>query len=365
MSSYLDFASTSPLASSVMGQLDSLSQNWMNPSSVYAGGRDNRRVIENVRRDLAELINCDPDEIIFTSGGSESNALAIYGFLKKHPDFQFVPSTIEHSSVLEWIEEYPEFELLHVDGDGLVNLEQVSRLKKNSLISCMMVNNEIGTIEPVKELCAKAHAGNHIVHADAIQAFGKIPINVKDLDVDLMSFSGHKIGSIRGVGFLYVRKGIELASLIKGTQEQGLRGGTYNDLAIKTLGLALEDINYDHQFGIRSKRNYLLNLLLEDSRIHLNGSLENRIASNLNIRIDGIPIGGQEIVELMNEYRYCISAGSACHAGDNRPSHVLKAIGLSDEQARQSIRITIGQATPVYELERFVQDLFKVLNMFV
>lgn len=369
---YLDYAATSPLSPSVIGQLDGISQTWMNPSSVYTGATYNRDVIENVRNKVAKEINADPEEIIFTSGGSESNALAIKGFLDAHPQICFAPSAIEHTSVLGWFDNVlRQDKTIPVGRDGVIDLEFVENMKPNKnkefqryLISVCMVNNEIGTVEPIKELVEIAHKNNHIVHVDAVQAFGKMPIDVKELDVDMMSISGHKIGSIEGVGVLYVKKDVRLATQIQGTQESGKRGGTYNHLAIKSLGLALDDIDYSQSDAIRAKRNFLMNLLLENPHIRLNGDVSHRNDNNINICIRDIRIDAHSIVELMNQYGFLISAGSACHSGSNYPSHVLKAIGLNDEDALHSIRITIGYETSVRDLEAFADRLFNLIDLY-
>ena len=265
---YLDYAATHPLSKSVVSRLDSLSCIWFNPSSVYGIGAYNREVIENVRKKVATEINAEPEEIIFVSSGSEANALAIDGFLKENNKYnKCYCSNIDHASILN----NPLCEpLLKADEDGVINAKEI---KEDVFYSVMMCNNEIGTYQPIKEIAEKVHELGGVIHVDAVQAFGKIPIDVKYLDVDMMSISGHKIGSIRGVGVLYVKKGINISPIIYGTQENGLRGGTYNDLAIKTLGLAIEDINYDEETVIRSRRDYLLKLLYEIPGVGLNGKL--------------------------------------------------------------------------------------------
>lgn len=368
---YLDYAATAPITPSVRGLLDFLSQVWVNPSSIYPEGKYNRKLIEDVRKRVAEEINAEPEEIIFTSGGSESNALAIKGFLEANEGYAFAPTTIEHSSVLGHYSSERGDVMIPVTPDGVIALDFVHGMKPNRrkngrkyLFSCNMCNNEIGTYQPISELAQLAHLYGDIVHVDAVQAFGKIKIDVKAIDVDMLSISGHKIGSIRGVGVLYVKKGINLKPLIVGTQEQGLRGGTENDLAIKSLGFALDDVDYRAETAIRAKRDYLMGLLLADRRLKLNGSFEVRNSNNLNIRYCGVNLTGQQIVTILGEAGFFVSAGSACHSGDNTPSHVLKAIGLTDEQATNSIRITIGNDTRVYELEEFAHELIRIMDMY-
>lgn len=355
---YLDYASTSPLAKSVCGKLDSLGWNWFNPSSSYGAGAYNKYVIEEVRKKVAESINAEPEEIIFTSSGSEANALAIDGFLKANDKFSICHcSNIEHSSIYDNLNCVPS---IKVDKDGVVDLRTLPQ--SESFCSVMMCNNELGTYQPIQKIADIIHSTGGILHVDAVQVYGKIGIDVKVIDVDMMTISGHKIGSLRGVGVLYVKKGIKLSPIVYGTQETALRGGTYNDLAIKTLGLAINDIDYKKDLEVRSKRDFLLKELLNIKQVHLNGGLETRNASNLNIRISGLNIESQQIVSLLDELGFMVSGGSACHSYSSMPSHVLKAIGLSDAQAKSSIRITIGKETSIQELKDFVEALKYVIK---
>ena len=357
---YLDHAATAPLSKSVQGQLDVLYTMYYNASSAYGFGAYNKMVVENVRKKIADMINAEPEEIIFTSCGSEANALAIDGFLKANEGFEAVCSNIEHASILN----NPNIKnIIKCDSNGLINPDDFENVK-NSLISVMMVNNEIGTEQPIKQIIEIAHKNGNIVHTDAVQAFGKVKIDVKYMDLDMMSVSGHKIGSARGVGFLYVKKGIKIAPIIYGEQENELRGGTYNDFAIKTLGLAIDDIDYKIEDVLTSRRNYLLDKLLDIDGVHLNGSIFNRIASNINVRINNIDVDAQQLVALLDESGFQVSAGSACHAGDPAPSYVLKAIGLTDDEASHSIRITIGAENTLEDLDRFVECLIGIVNMY-
>lgn len=356
---YLDYASTSPLSQSFLGKLDILAIDWSNPSSLYGSGHYNKHVIEKTREKIANMINAEPEEIIFTSSGSEANALAIDGFLKANKDYEAICSNIEHASI------YNNPNVLHalrVDEKGFVSPALLEN-HEHKLVSVMMVNNEIGTYQPIKDIVEIAHKNGCIVHTDAVQAFGKTEIDVKYLDVDMMSISGHKVGSLRGVGALYVKKGIKLAPIIYGEQENGLRGSTYNDFAIKSLSNALNDVNYDDLIGIKSKRTFLLNRLMKNEHIRLNGSLDMRAESNINIRIKDISISGMQIVELLDEAGFEVSSGSACHSSSAKPSHVLKAIGLSDEDALHSIRITIGKETSVQNLIDFADALENIIEM--
>ncbi len=363
---YLDYSATSPPSPSVQrGLRYELLENWFNASSTYAAGRSNKEQIEIVRRSIAKEINCDPEEIVFTSGGSEANALAIDGYkksqLKKGNSVKVACSAIEHSSIME---NSNINEVLMVDSDGLLIKEAVERSDSN-LFSVMMVNNEIGVCQPIKEIADHVHSKGALLHVDCVQAFGKYKIDVKYLGIDMASFSGHKIGSLKGVGFLYVRKGIELEPIIYGMQEQGLRGGTYNDFAIKSLGLAIEDIDYNKETVIRSRRDFLMKKIKEEiPNVRINGSLLSRNSSNINITFNKLNVTGEQLVGLLNEQGWMISQGSACHSGMATPSHVLKAIGLSDEEAVHTIRITLGIDNVVQDLEDFVDALKFVVNQF-
>lgn len=220
--------------------------------------------------------------------------------------------------------------------------------------TCMYVNNEIGTIQPVKDIANIAHGKKMLFHTDAVQAVGHIPINVKDLNCDMLSASAHKFGGPKGVGFLYIKNGIELNSLIKGgKQEFSKRGGTENILGIVAMAAALEDAvehMEERNEHIKYLRGKLLDKLLQIPGAYLNGSLENRVPSNINIRFSGV--SGARLVTLCSLYGIYISSGSACNEGISEPSHVLKSIGLSDEEALSSIRITLGHTNTEQEIDQ-------------
>ena len=350
---YLDYGATSPISKSVKNRLESLSGAFSNPSAIYKTGLYNKKNIEEVRRLLAKEINANPDEIIFTSSGSESNALAIDGFLKQNKKYKYCYcSNIEHASILKNENCKP---IVMVDSYGIIKLNMIN---KDGFYSIMMCNNEIGTLQPIKEVSKIIHDLGGVLHVDAVQCFGKQKIDVKDLGIDMMSISGHKIGSIRGVGALYVKRGIKISPIIYGTQENNLRGGTYNDLAIKTLGLAISDINYNEDTNVKGKRDYLLNNLLKHPEIKLNGHLLDRNSNNINIQVNDLYVNGAQLVTILDEdYGIQISHGSACHSYSEVPSYVLKAIGLSDKQAANSIRITLGRDTTL-------KDISYVLKVF-
>ena len=331
-----------------------------NPSSAYEFGRKSRLLIEDARERIAKCINAKPEEIYFTSGGSEANTWALY---RK----DVLASNIEHHSV----DADAKF---RVDNYGIVDLGAFSRSIENYsemvwdmfdiAVSCAMVNNEIGTIQPIKQIVHEAHEYHAQCHVDAVQAIGHIPVDVKELGIDLLSAAGHKFGAPKGVGFLYIKSGVAVDKLIHGgKQENGMRGSTENTLGIVSMAAALEDAvehMEERNAYIKSLRDKMLEKLLEIPGSHLNGSLENRVVSNINIRFDGI--SGQQLVALCDLYGICISTGSACNEGMPTPSHVLKAIGLSDEEALNSIRITIGHTNTEEEINQAANIIIKLVE---
>lgn len=350
---YLDNAATAPICEAAKKAIIEHLDDYGNPSSSYEFGHKSLMLIEDARERIANCINAEPNEIFFTSGGSEANTWAL------NNENYSLSSRIEHHSVHTSYKN-------PVDNHGMVITNILNKYMewRIPLVSFMFVNNEIGTIQPIKELISCAHQGGALFHTDAVQAIGHIPIDVKELNVDMLSASGHKFGAPKGVGFLYVKNGIKMHPLIHGgKQEQGVRGGTENVLGIIAMAAALDDsIVYieERNAYIKSLRDKLLLALLSINGVHLNGSLENRIVSNINIRIDGVK--GQDVVALADQYGICISAGSACNEGNAEPSHVLKAIGLTDEEALSSIRITLGYENTKEEID-YCCDIFpKIIN---
>lgn len=229
----------------------------------------------------------------------------------------------------------------------------------------MLVNNEIGTIQPVKEISEIMHNSNGVVFSDLTAAVGHIPVDVRDLGVDIACFSGHKVGALKGIGVLYIRKGIKISGIMYGHQEQGIRPGTYNYLAIKSLGAAIDEVNLDYQSEIINLCDWLFAQLWNiDNNIRLNGSLSNRIASNLNLCISDIDIDNQQLVGLLDMNGFIVSAGSACSSGLKKPSHVLKAIGLSDDEVNHSIRITLGNDITKDNVDAFADCLGNIIQMY-
>lgn len=362
---YLDNAAITKVKPEVMDTVINIMQNnWANASSSYEFGLESARILQNTKEKIAKEINCSAEEIIITSCGSESNSLALDGFLKKNHEYgkKFYCSSIEHSSILDNPNAKP---VIFCDNYGFLKEKWIKEMH-NSLVSIQFANSEIGTIQNIKEAVKILHSNNCIVHTDAVAAFGKFPIDVKDLDIDMLTATGQKIGSVCGASFLYVKKGIRLSPIIYGTQNDNLRGGTYNILAIAALGKAIDLIDYDSEKEIIHKRDYLLDKLLSNNNITLNGTSDkkHRLQNNINVCIHDTELNSQQLIAMLDMFGYCCSSGSACHSGSAEPSKVLINIGISEENALKSLRITISEENTYEELDMFYNDFKNILEQF-
>ena len=351
---YFDNSATTRIKEAVLTEMfPYLSREYGNPSSLYSIGRKSKRAIEEARKRVASLINCKPEEIYFTSCGSESDNTALKGiaYANKNKGKHIITSKIEHPAILHSCQnlESKGFEVtyLDVDKDGFVNLQTLENSIRQDtiLISVMFANNEIGTIEPIEEIAKIAHKHGIIFHTDAVQACGNIPIDVQKMDIDMLSLSGHKIYAPKGIGALYVKKGIEFERFMDGGhQEKNKRSGTENVAEIVALGKACEiaEKNMEqYQNKLRKLRDYCLEKMKKSfSNIHINGTMEKRLPGNINISFEGQD--ATELLYKLDEMGICASGGSACSSGDNSPSHVLTAIGLPSELAKGAIRFTFG-----------------------
>lgn len=355
---YLDYAATTPICEPAKKAIIESLNYFGNPSSIHEFGRQSQVLIENARERIARCINADPGEIYFTSGGSEANTLALNN--RRYS----ASSKFEHHSVVS------DWQKISITKDGFIKSHKLNNMLSEwwdipfTVMSCMYVNNEIGTIQPIKELSTIAHRYGILLHTDAVQAMPYIHIDVKDLGCDMLSASGHKFGAPKGVGFLYANERSRIKPIIKGgKQENGIRPGTENILGILSMATALEDtVEHMDEYNehIKSLRDKLLEKLLQIPGAHLNGSIENRIPGNINIRFDGV--SGSRLVSLCSLYGVYISAGSACNEGIPEPSHVLKAIGLSDEEALNSVRITLGHQTTEEEIDIAADIITSLVN---
>jgi cysteine desulfurase len=371
---YLDNAATTPVDKKVLeAMLPYYSDIFGNPSSLHSHGQEAKKAIEEAREKVAKALGADFDEIYFTSGGSESDNWALKGvaYALKEKGNHIITTEIEHHAVLNTCR-YLEKEgfkvtYLPVDEYGLVKPEDLKKAitDKTILVSIMFANNEIGTIEPIEELVKIAHEKNVYFHTDAVQAVGNIPIDVKKLDVDLLSLSAHKIYGPKGVGALYIKKGVKIHSLIQGgTQERNRRAGTENVPGIVGLGEAIELItkNLDsHINKLTFLRDKLINGILEKiPYTRLNGHPTKRLPGNVNVSFEFID--GESLILNLDMAGICASSGSACTSGSLEPSHVLLAIGLSKELARGSLRLTIGKDNTEEDIDKVLEALPQIVK---
>lgn len=370
---YLDNAATTKLSKDAYDVMcKCLQDNYANPSSMHRLGRNSRKIVEESRKVIADALGVDKEEIIFTSGATEADNMAIMGVCKanriKKSDSNvghIITTKIEHKAVLNTCRHLEnigyEVTYLDVDENGLLSLDSVENsIKDNTiLISVMSVNNEIGTIMPINEIGKLAHSRNILFHTDAVQGFGKISIDIDN--IDLMSISGHKIQASKGVGVLYKRKGIEFEkSIFGGTQEYGIRPGTENVAGIASMGVAVKNIIDEFNSGInieiRKKRDYLLeNIINKLDGVEINGDLYRRVANNINISIEGVE--GVVLVDQLSRDGIFVSTGSACNASIIEPSYVLKALNKDDEIALSSIRMTLDKNITYEDLDYVVEKI--------
>ncbi|MDR0931112.1 MAG: cysteine desulfurase NifS [Clostridiales bacterium] len=376
---YLDNAATTPLRSEVLeAMMPFLTEEFGNPSAQFCPvAQFARAAIDNARVELASCLNAKPDEIFFTSGGTESDNWAIKGvaFANKFgataQKNHIITTTIEHHAVSHTCEYLSKmgFDItyLQVDSEGLVNPDDLENAitDKTCLVTIIHANNEIGTVQDIKKLAEIAHKHDVIFHTDSVQSTGHLPIDVKDLGVDLLSMSGHKFRGPKGTGVLYVKKGTKLHNFAHGgAQENNKRAGTENVPGIvgisKALCLALEELPEESK-RLTKLRDYLIETILK--RIpgsHLNGHLTQRLPNNVNVRFDNIE--GESILLLLSTRGICASSGSACASASLDPSHVLLAIGLPHEKAHGSLRLSLGDSTTKEDIDYTIDSLCEIVE---
>ncbi|MEG1433600.1 cysteine desulfurase NifS [Eubacterium sp.] len=371
---YLDNAATTPVDERVLPEMiPYFSEYYGNPSSVYQEGHEAKRAVENARRQVADIIGADPKEVYFTAGGSESDNWAIKGVARKNrkKGNHIITTTIEHHAVLHTCQtlEREGFEVtyLPVDEYGLISLEDLKAAIRDEtiLVSIMFANNEIGTVEPIKAIAEIVKPKGIIFHTDAVQALGNIPLDVKDLNVDLMSLSSHKIYGPKGVGALYIRKGVPIENLIDGgAQERRRRAGTENTPAIVGFGKAAElaheemDANITHMKDLRDA--LIEGVMTKIPQVRLNGHPTQRLPGNANFCFEYIE--GESILLSLDLIGVAGSSGSACTSGSLDPSHVLLAIGLPAGIAHGSLRLTIGRHTTREDIDFVVDNLVTIIE---
>ena len=365
---YFDNSATTPIKSEVLNEMmPYLTTEYGNASSLYAIGRRSKRAIENARKRVAELINCDPKEVYFTAGGSESDNIALKGFAyaNQKKGNHIITSKIEHPAILETCRSLQtqgfEVSYINVNEDGIIDLDELQQSIKPStiLISVMAANNEIGTIQPIEQIAEMAHYHNIVFHTDAVQAIGNMQIDVIKMQIDMLSLSGHKIHAPKGIGALYVKNGIKIEKFINGGhQEKDKRAGTENVAGIVGLGKACEIANKNMESHIKNLtklRDYYIKRLQKEmpDKIRINGTMEQRLPGNANVSFEGV--NSSELIFKLDEKGICVSAGSACSSGKSSPSHVLSAINVPEKYLNSAIRTTFGDNNTFEEIDYLVR----------
>lgn len=371
---YLDNAATTKVNKKVLeSMMPYFSEIYCNPSAAYSFATKGRIAIEEARNHAAKLIGASDMEIYFTSGGSESDNWAIKAVAESFSDKgkHIITTKIEHHAVLhtcEYLERHGfDITYLNVDSDGKVRLDELKKSIREDtiLISVMTANNEIGTIQPVAEIGKIAHEKGILFHTDAVQAYGHIPINVDEMNIDLLSASGHKFNGPKGVGIMYIRKGVKIRSFIHGgSQERGRRAGTYNVPGIAGLGtaakLAMENMAKRAEKEKELRDYFIDRISAEIPYTVLNGHREDRLPNNINFCFRFVE--GESVLIMLDQAGICASSGSACTSGAIDPSHVLCAIGLSDEMAHESLRLTLSYENTKEEIDTVVGELKRIVE---
>ena len=370
---YCDSSATTPVHQIVIREMERFfKRQWGNPSSIYTRGRVAKSEVLDARVRVANILNCKPNEVYFTSGGSESDNIFIKGCFKENS--AFITSSIEHPAVLNSCKSLKMLGALQItlqvgkngiiDIDFLKGISNLIKKEKPIYATLMLVNNETGVIQPIAKIAQylRSLVPNIIIHTDAVQAVGSVSLDVQELGVDSMSLSGHKFGAPKGIGILYLKEGIKCKPLIDGGgQEMGLRGGTENVPYIMGITKALEiaqshykDLDFQHKFRAFDI-DFCKRIINEIPEAHLNTSGEGEISGVLNFRFDGID--AQSLLLYLDAHNICVSAGSACHSDKNTPSHVLKAMGLTDEEALSSLRFSFKKPLPKSDIDYIITTL--------
>jgi len=369
---YLDNAASTQIHEDVLNSmLPYLKEQYGNPSSMHRYGRLAHKAIEKARKQIASLINAEPSEILLTSGGTESNNTALRGIVMKNTSGQIITSSIEHDAILEPCKKLAQngfdVDYLPVNSFGMVKCSDLQNhiSEKTNLVSIMFGNNEVGTIQPISEIAKICNDHKVPFHTDAIQAVGKIPIDVKELGIDLLSISSHKLYGPKGIGALYIKNGIDTDPLILGGgQERGLRSGTENVASIVGFGKACEIAKNNLNENIsqmRKLRDILVEKVLNEiPEVILNGHSQSRLPNNAHFTFLGV--NGEDLIIKLDEYGIAASTGSACSVNTQKASHVLQAMGFSHEQITGSLRLTIGIFNDQKEIEQTVNVLKKVVK---
>lgn len=370
---YMDHAATTYAAPEVVeAMLPYFSEKFGNPSSVYGIGQENKAAVEDARAKVAVAINAEPNEIYFTAGGTESDNWVLKGvaFANIRKGKHIITTAVEHHAILhaaEWLQSQGfEVTYLPVDQYGMVSPADVEKAIRPDtiLISVMYANNEVGTIQPIAEIGAIARAHGIYFHTDAVQAVGHVPIDVKAEHIDMLSLSGHKFYGPKGIGVLYIRRGVRIQNLLHGgAQESRHRAGTENVAGIVGLGVAIERAVAampEESARLTAMRDHMIRELLKIPASHLNGHPTQRLPNNVNITFEYIE--GEGILLLLNMFGICASTGSACNSASLEPSHVLTAMGVPHEIAHGSVRLTLGERNTEEDVSYVLEKLPEVVR---
>jgi len=369
---YLDNAASTQIHEDVLNSMiPFLKEQYGNPSSIHRYGRLTRKAIHKARKQIASIINADPAEILITSGGTESNNTALMGISSQFPFSQIITSSIEHDAILEPCKKLNlkgfRVDYLPVDNFGMIHTSDLQNIisEKTSLVSIMFGNNEVGTIQPIAEIAKICHENKVLFHTDAVQAIGKLPVDVKKIGVDLLSISSHKLHGPKGIGALYIKDGVKIDPIILGGgQEFRLRSGTENVASIVGFGQACEiaqnNLSENISF-IKKLQNLLIKKILDQiPETTFNGHSESRLSNNTHFTFLGV--NGEDLIIKLDEYGIAASTGSACSVNTQKASHVLESMGFSLEQITGSLRLTIGIFNTENEINETVDILKKTVE---
>lgn len=371
---YLDHNATTPLSAEVAAAIPTFLNNWGNPSSIHWAGRMPKNIIRDTRAKLAAAFHVSPLEIVFTSGGSESNSSVLRSVFEGNEAIGkqsfFIASQVEHPSVIKTLEYLKargaRVELVRVNREGEFDMAQYQELLSQgpSLVSVMYANNETGVIFPIRKICDLAHKAGALFHTDAVQTLGKVPLNLAALDVDFASFSGHKFYSLKGCGFLYIKRNSKFTPLIfGGGQERFRRGGTENTIGIFSLGVMADYLPkvLESNQPVTELRNWMEQKIIQEiPGVKITSQNAKRLPNTSSLVIDNVD--GETLLMSLDIKGFAVSTGAACSSGSPEPSPVLLAIGLSRQEAQSSLRLSLGWGSTRQQVEQFVATLVSVVS---
>ncbi|WP_374035833.1 cysteine desulfurase family protein [Bdellovibrio bacteriovorus] len=378
---YFDHNATTPVCKEVLQSLPEFAQAWGNPSSIHWGGRQPKNILRDARKAVAEMVNASPLEIIFTSGGSEANNTVLKGLLEYYQTAQFLTpeqrkrthfmsSEVEHPSIMKTMQHLKDMgarvDFIPVNRQGQIDMKfyEEHLSEETALVSVMFANNETGTLFPIKEMAEMAHKKGALFHTDAVQAFGKVPVDLKALNVDFASFSGHKFYSVKGTGVLYAKKGGNVTPLVHGgAQERHRRGGTENTLGIGALGVVAKraPMIAEKAETLAALRDHMeARILSEISEVTVTAGESPRLPNTSSLVLKGAD--GETMLMSLDIKGYAVSTGAACSSGNPEPSPVLLAMGLTRAEAQNSLRVSLGWDSTLEQVDAFVDTLKTVVD---